>query len=111
MSTIIIDRGRGPELQGTRVTVFRVMDYVRGGDSPEQIAEELDLTSEQVRAALDYIAVHQSEVESAYDKILERVNQPNPPELEAGAAANWEELRHRILARTNFNGKHLVFKA
>ena len=25
----IIDRGRGPELEGTRITVYCVMDYIR----------------------------------------------------------------------------------
>src|SRR3989442_15866224 len=27
----IIDRGRGPEVAGTRVTVYRIMDFVREG--------------------------------------------------------------------------------
>ena len=32
MSARIIDRGRGPEIEGTRITVYRIMDYVRDGD-------------------------------------------------------------------------------
>ena len=27
----IIDRGRGPEIAGTRITVFDVMDYLENG--------------------------------------------------------------------------------
>jgi len=28
MSAKIIDRGRGPEIEGTRITVYDVMDYL-----------------------------------------------------------------------------------
>src|SRR5689334_20777991 len=55
MAAYIIDRGRGPELEGTRVTVYCILDYVRAGDSRSRIAEELDLSDEQVQAVLDYI--------------------------------------------------------
>ncbi len=52
MSTTIIDRGRGPEISGTRVTVYRIMDYLRESASPQRIADELQLDSDQVSAAL-----------------------------------------------------------
>jgi uncharacterized protein (DUF433 family) len=99
MALSIIDRGRGPELEGTRVTVYRVVDYVRAGDPPSQIAEELDLSEEQVRAALEYINAHRDEVEAEYEAILKRVGQPNPDWVEAGSAKTWDELRRRIEAR------------
>jgi uncharacterized protein (DUF433 family) len=101
MAVCIIDRGRGPELEGTRVTVYRVMDYVRAGDSPTQIGEELDLSEEQVRAALEYLNAHRDEVEAEYEAILKRVSQPNPDWIEAGSAKTWDELRHRIEARAS----------
>jgi uncharacterized protein (DUF433 family) len=96
MAVRVIDRGRGPELEGTRVAVYRVMDHVRAGDPPSRIAEELDLSDEQVRAALGYIDAHRDEVEAEYEAILNRVNQPNPDWVEAGAAKTWDELRRRI---------------
>ena len=99
MPAKIIERGRGPEIEGTRVTVYRIMDFVREGDGPELIAADLDLTREQVDAALAYIAAHRPEVEAEYEKILERVNQPTPPWVVAGQAATLEELRRRIEAR------------
>jgi uncharacterized protein (DUF433 family) len=106
MAVCIIDRGRGPELEGTRVTVSRVMDYVRAGDPPSQIAEELDLSDEQVRAALEYINAHRDEVEAEYDAILKRVGQPNPDWVEAGSAETWDELRRRIEARSSGEPAH-----
>src|SRR5712691_4755739 len=66
MAARIIDRGRGPEVAGRRVTVYRIMDFVREGSSAADIAAELHLTEEQVRVALDYIAVHRRIVEAEY---------------------------------------------
>jgi uncharacterized protein (DUF433 family) len=99
MTAQIIDRGRGPELAGTRVTVYRVMDYLREGSPRERIAAELDLTAEQVQAAVTYITAHRAEVEKAYDQILQRVRQANPDWVEASAARSAEELKERILSR------------
>ncbi len=107
MAARIIDRGRGPELEGTRVTVYRVMDFVRLGDPPDRIAEELELTGEQVRAALDYIDSHREQVEADYEAILRRVSQPNPDWVEAGSARSWDELRRRIEARTSGEPAHV----
>jgi len=100
MATHIIDRGRGPEIEGTRVTTDRVMDFVRAGDPRGRIAAALDLTDEQVGEALDDIDAHRREVEAAYDAILKRVNQPNSDWVVAGSAKTWEELRRRIEARS-----------
>lgn len=99
MSARIIDRGRGPEIEGTRVTVYRIMDYVDGESTPAGIAAELDLTEEEVDAALTYIAAHRRDVEEEYERILKRVRQPNPAWVEAGQPTTPEELRQRILAR------------
>ena len=99
MAVRIINRGRGPEVEGTRVTVYRIMDFVREDSPADRIANELHLTAEQVRVALDYIAVHRSDVEAEYDQILQRVQQHSTPQVEAGRATSSEELQRRIRAR------------
>jgi uncharacterized protein (DUF433 family) len=99
MAARIIDRGRGPEVAGTRVTVYRIMDFLREGSSAGRIATELHLTEEQVRVALDYIAMHRCTVEAAYATILQRVQQRNPPHVEAGRATSPDALKQRIRAR------------
>ena len=38
MGAKIIDRGRGPEIEGTRITVYDVMDYLKEGRGYDQIA-------------------------------------------------------------------------
>ena len=60
------------------------------------MAEELDLSEEQVQAALENINAHREEVEAQYEAILKRVGQPNPDWVEAGSAKTWDELRRRI---------------
>jgi uncharacterized protein (DUF433 family) len=99
MTTRIIHRGRGPEIEGTRITIYRIMDFVRDNCSITTIADELDLSEAQVQAALDYIAANRSEVEAAYDQLLLRLQQANPPHIQAGRAKSLEELKRRIQAR------------
>ena len=99
MTARIIERGRGPELEGTRITVYRIMDFLADDDPPEVIARELDLTREQVRVALDYIEGHRPEVEKGYRAIMERIHRGNPPWVEALLAKSPEELKQRILNR------------
>jgi uncharacterized protein (DUF433 family) len=99
MAARIIDRGRGPEVAGTRVTVYRIMDFLREGSAAGRIATELCLNEEQVRVALDYIAMHRRTVEAEYEKILQRVQQRNPPHVEAGRATSPDALKQRIRAR------------
>jgi uncharacterized protein (DUF433 family) len=106
MSAQIIERGRGPEVAGTRVTMYRILDFLQEGSSPERIATDLELTMEQVQAALAYIAAHRSRLEQEYDEILRRVRQPNPAWVEAGRPATVEELRQRILARRSRDVRH-----
>ena len=99
MTTRIINRGRGPEIEGTRITVSRIMDFVHDHCAISIIADELDLSEAQVQAALDYIAANRSEVEAEYDRLLLRLQQSNPPHIQAGRAKSLDELQRRIDAR------------
>ena len=99
MTTRIINRGRGPEIEGTRITVYRIMDFVRDQCSLTTIADELALSEAQVQAAFDYITAHRSAVEAAYDQLLLRVQQANPPHIQADRAQSLDELKRRIHAR------------
>ena len=47
MAEAIIDRGRGPEIAGTRISVYSIMDFVRAGFPPEGIASAFDLSLDQ----------------------------------------------------------------
>jgi uncharacterized protein (DUF433 family) len=79
----IIDRGRGPEIKGTRITVYDVLDYVLEGWSPARIATWFNIGSREVKTAIHYIREHTIEVLTEYVKILERCARGNPPEIQA----------------------------
>ena len=106
MKARIINRGRGPEIEGTRVTVFRVLDFLRDGCDADHIAAELDLSGEQIQAALEYVAAHTSEVDAEYSRILERVQRSNPEAVRAGAVSSTEGLKQRIQAKLQTDTVH-----
>jgi uncharacterized protein (DUF433 family) len=78
----IIDRGRGPEIAGTRITVYTILEYVQGGWRRDDIAFWLNLRKDQVDVATSYIEENKEEVTAQYEKIMERINRGNPPELQ-----------------------------
>jgi uncharacterized protein (DUF433 family) len=69
MAPSIIDRGRGPEIAGSRITVFDVLAETRAGVPVEQLAREWQLTVEQIELALRYIDEHREEVEREWAEI------------------------------------------
>jgi uncharacterized protein (DUF433 family) len=101
---MIVNRGRGPEIAGTRITVFDIMDYLKDGWPRDRIAALFRLSSRDVQAAMDYIETHRDEVEADYGRILERHRSYQyPPEVQAkvdrcreAAARRLTEIRRRL---------------
>jgi uncharacterized protein (DUF433 family) len=101
----IINRGRGPEIAGTRITVYDVMDYYKHGWHRDQIAVLFRLSSRDIQAAIDYIEAHKEEVLADYQKILDRHrNYKYSPEVQekidkvrGTAKRRLEEIRQRRL--------------
>ena len=58
----IVDCGDGPKIGGTRITVYAIFEYLRGGRSRDWIAATLNLSSGQVQEAMDYIRDHETRV-------------------------------------------------
>ena len=88
----IIDRGRGPEIAGTRITVYDILDYHKEGWHRDLIADQFDISSRQVEVAIRYIEEHRDEVMADYEKILARHARGNPPELQAKLDAGHERF-------------------
>jgi uncharacterized protein (DUF433 family) len=95
----IINRGRGPEIEGTRITVYDIWDYARENWHRDAIAATLRLSSAQVAAALEYIEQHKPEVLSEYETILARQRRGNPPELQAKLDVIHEKWQAKLAAR------------
>jgi uncharacterized protein (DUF433 family) len=79
----IIDIGRGPQIEGSRLTVFDVLDYLQADWHPTQIALLFRVSTRQIDAAVRYIDEHRDEEMEQYNRILARSAQGNPPELQA----------------------------
>jgi len=79
----IIDHGYGPVIEGTRTTIYHVMDYYIDGWHPTRIAARLMLGTPDIEAAIEYIEAHRAEVDEDYRIIVERSERGNPPELQA----------------------------
>jgi uncharacterized protein (DUF433 family) len=99
MSAKIINRGRGPEIEGTRITVYDVMDYTQHGWHRDRIAALFRLSSRDIQAALDYIDAHRDEVTSAYQRIRTRpTHYQYTPEVEAKITASRRRAQARLSA-------------
>jgi uncharacterized protein (DUF433 family) len=88
----IVKTGRGPEIVGTRMTVYDVLEYHAEGWHRDMIADTLELSSDQVEAAIRYIEENRAEVVACYEKNMERINRGNPPELQAKLDAGHERF-------------------
>ena len=97
MSAKIIDRGRGPEIAGTRITVYDVVDYLQEGWRYDQIAGLFRLPPEDIQAALQYIEDHKDEVMTVYRQILARHrNVHYPSAVQEKLAQNRQKLQAKL---------------
>ncbi len=97
MCAKIINRGRGPEIEGTRITVYDVLDYARQGWHRDHIAALFRLSSRDIQAALDYIDQHQDDVMASYQRICDRQKEyPYAPDVAAKIAASRQRAQTRL---------------
>jgi uncharacterized protein (DUF433 family) len=83
---LIHDRGRGPELIGTRITVYNLVPHFLDPEMTEdEICRFYELTPEQVAAARAYVLINAETVLAEHLKIEARMAAGNPPEVIAKA--------------------------
>lgn len=66
----VIRTERGLTVDGTRLTLYTLLDHIKAGWSPKLVKDWFDLTDEQINDVLGYIATHQVEVEAEYQQVL-----------------------------------------
>ena len=88
----IHDRGRGPEIRGTRITVYNVMDHHLGGKPAEWIAEFYSIGVEEIHAATQYIDRHIEELMPKYQRDLAWARQGNSAVVEASLSKSHDKL-------------------
>ena len=97
MGAPIINRGSGPEIEGTRITIYDVMDYLQEGWRYDQIAGLFRLPPDDIQAAIAYIEAHKKEVMTAYQQILARhENVQYSPEVPEKLSRNRQKLQAKL---------------
>lgn len=94
----IDDRGRGPELKGTRITVYDIIPYRLNGRGAEEIAEILRpgypaITPAHIEALFHYMDEHRDAVMAVHERIEARNARGNPPEIEEKLKKSREKLK------------------
>ena len=79
----IVDRGRGPQLSTSRITVQDVVPSLQRNCTPQEIIELIPvLTLEEIQVIQQYVRDHYEEVEEQDRRIRERTaNRVTPPEI------------------------------
>jgi len=103
----IIKVGRNPRIAGTRISVYAIVEYLEDDWRPDDIAFWLQLTGDQVDAAIRYIEENTQEVMAEYQKIMERIHRGNPPELQAKLDAGHERFQAMVRERRRSKGQEI----
>ncbi len=83
---LIHDRGRGPEIVGTRITVYNLLPHFLDATATEaSIYRRYELTPEQVAAARAYVLNNADTVLARHLDIEARMAAGNPPEVKERA--------------------------
>jgi uncharacterized protein (DUF433 family) len=86
----IIRTERGLTIAGTGITIYDVMDYVTAQYPARYTRNMLNLTDEQINAALSYIETNRAQVETEYQKVLQEAEE---------IQQYWEERNRERLAQ------------
>ena len=79
---LIHDQGVGPEIEGTRITIYNLLPHFLDPDATESsICRRYDLTPEQVAAARAYVLNQPDVVLGQYLQIEAKMASGNPPEV------------------------------
>ena len=72
----VVRNERGLSINGTRVTLYHIMDHLRAGSSAEELREWFPVLSErQIEDALAYIEAHQAEVDAEYEFVVAKAEE------------------------------------
>jgi uncharacterized protein (DUF433 family) len=112
---LIHDRGRGPEIVGTRITVYNLLPHFLDPTATEEFVCRLyDLTPDQVAAARAYVLHDADTVLARHMQIEDRLAAGNPPEvIERAERAHAIFMRFRdwIAARREAETRELAAAA
>jgi uncharacterized protein (DUF433 family) len=108
-SDLIHDRGRGPEIAGTRITVYNLLSsFLDPTVTEEEICRVYDLTAQQVAAARAYVLNNPESVLAEHLRIEEKMATGNPPQVREQAEktkTTFQSFKRWLAERQAANGK------
>jgi uncharacterized protein (DUF433 family) len=66
---IVMRTDMGPAIEGTRISIYTIMDYLHDDWPPQLIRDWLGLTQLQIDCALAYIDAHREQLETEYQQL------------------------------------------
>jgi uncharacterized protein (DUF433 family) len=71
----VVRTSRGLTVEGSRLTIYLLIDHFKAGDSDELVQEWYRLTPQQVADVHRYIDEHRDEVEAEYQEVLRNADE------------------------------------
>jgi uncharacterized protein (DUF433 family) len=109
MSDLIHDRGRGPEIAGTRITVYNLLtSFLDPTMTEEEIGRIYEITARQVAAARAYVLSNPDTVLAEHLKIEQRMAAGNPPEVRQQAEqvkSTFQQFKRWLAEQQAANGQ------
>jgi hypothetical protein len=73
--TVIRRPDRGLTVNGTRITLYFIMDLIYAQWPQQLIQDRLNLTDKQITDVMAYIEAHRAEVEAEYQLVLQQAEE------------------------------------
>ncbi len=86
----VVRNSLGLAINGTRITLYDIMDYVKNEWAPERIQKWFKLTDKQIADVMDYIQNNRAAVEDEYQQVLKHGEE---------IRQYWEERNRELLAK------------
>jgi uncharacterized protein (DUF433 family) len=86
----IVRTERGLSIDGTRITLYNIMDCLKAAWPKKLIQDRFDLTEQQIADVMQYIETHRAEVETEYQTVLKQAEE---------VRQYWEERNRERFAR------------
>lgn len=87
----VIRTAAGLTVNGSRLTLYSIMDSMRGNNSLKNVRDIYELTDEEMLDILDYIHLHKDEVEKEYREARESAERNRK---------YWEERNRDLMGKT-----------
>ena len=103
---VVVRTERGLVIAGTRITLYEILDYLKGGWTPRLLAMRLDLPYPMIEKALAWLEENRPTVEREYEQVLAQAKKKraywetrNKEKLQKLGQLDAEELKEKIRSR------------